>query len=156
MELISLGGSGWPLVSDGAVLRVSSMADYRFGDLIVFCGARVQICHRVIGKKRSAGMTWYLTKGDANVEADGWVPNYRVLGCVVAVGSRSTSVCSQRALALLMAVLSAVQWRVFEWLFRSSVGVRLRNLRERFWPRPVLVGTYRYVSAPWLLMQPHR
>ncbi|MCB0417055.1 MAG: hypothetical protein KDD39_05365 [Bdellovibrionales bacterium] len=156
MELISLGGSGWPLVSDGSVLRVQSKSQYAFGDLVVFCGARIQICHRVLSRRFSDGIEWYLIKGDANLEADGWVPAYRILGCVVAMDQKSTDGFAHRVLSTLMAIASLAQWRTYEWIFQSFVGVRLRFVREKFWPSPLLVGTYRYVSAPWLLMQPKR
>ncbi|MEZ4751554.1 MAG: hypothetical protein R3B54_13325 [Bdellovibrionota bacterium] len=149
MELISLGGSGWPLVSNGAVLRVQSKAKYGFGDLVVFCGARVQVCHRVIGKERIEGMDWYLIKGDANVDADGWVPAYRILGWVETVDGRPASGWFLRAASLAMASASLLQWRLYEWLFLSSVGVKLRRAEKSFGPHRSWLGhtdTFRHLG----------
>ena len=80
-SFVILSGSMEPALSPGDVVFVSDSASVQVGDVITFDGGdTVPITHRIIGVEDGQ----YITKGDANENADGApVPPANVLGRVV-------------------------------------------------------------------------
>ena len=80
-SFVILSGSMEPALSPGDVVLVSESASVQVGDVITFdTGDTVPVTHRIIGVEDGR----YVTKGDANGNADGTsVPPANVLGRVV-------------------------------------------------------------------------
>jgi hypothetical protein len=78
IEIRACGLSMWPRLDDGAVVRVEPcLGDgLRSGDVVLFERGGRLLLHRVLRVARSR----VLTKGDACVDPDGWVPRHQVLG----------------------------------------------------------------------------
>jgi len=84
-------GSMEPNIKTGAIVLIKPSANYSVGDVITFDGnfkdakgKRVPITHRITEVKNENGKVSYMTKGDANEEADGeFIPALRVVGKVL-------------------------------------------------------------------------
>jgi len=80
-------GSMEPQLPVGSVVVVVPAPTYAVGDIITFgddTKKRIPTTHRVYGIEREGGSVRYLTKGDANEEADGGsIPYREVIGKVV-------------------------------------------------------------------------
>jgi signal peptidase I len=63
-------GSMEPKIHVGSLIFVKSAAEYRIGDIVTFKNGKNTVTHRIVEKKESDGQVTYLTKGDANEEAD--------------------------------------------------------------------------------------
>ncbi len=78
-------GSMEPAIMTGAMIVVRPAESYAVGDVIMFKdrGARVPTTHRIVDTYSEGGRTWFVTKGDANEEADtGAVAPSDVIGTV--------------------------------------------------------------------------
>jgi signal peptidase I len=82
-----LSGSMEPSIKTGGVVFVKPEPDYHAGDVISFsvaAGNKVSTTHRIVEVKTEGGKTTYITKGDANSEADnGEVDKRNVVGKVI-------------------------------------------------------------------------
>lgn len=79
-------GSMEPAIMTGAMIVVAPQESYAVGDVIMFESrqARVPTTHRIVEVVEERGQTQYVTKGDANEEADtGMVTARQVIGGVV-------------------------------------------------------------------------
>jgi signal peptidase len=66
-------GSMEPAISTGSVVIVKAQTSYKDGDVITFGGEErrsLPTTHRIIGTEIVAGELVFITKGDANAEAD--------------------------------------------------------------------------------------
>jgi signal peptidase len=63
-------GSMEPAVKLGSLIFVHSVPQYQVGDVVTFKNGKNTVTHRVVEKKMDGGEVVYLTKGDANKEAD--------------------------------------------------------------------------------------
>jgi len=70
-------GSMEPQIKTGSVVLIKPFSAYDVGDVVTFDsnfrspnGAKVPVTHRIVGVKNEPGGVFYLTKGDANEEAD--------------------------------------------------------------------------------------
>ena len=71
--LTVLSGSMEPAVKTGAVVVVKPAPEYKIGDIITFTNtgdARMPVTHRIVAIDNSNGEQSFITKGDANEEAD--------------------------------------------------------------------------------------
>jgi len=86
----ALGRSMWPVIGHGTVLELEPLpaGGVFAGDLVVYAGNRVEVCHRVIRTRVVDGVRWHLLKGDAKLSPDGWLPEYRITERVRAIGGR--------------------------------------------------------------------
>lgn len=80
-------GSMQPLIQPGdrVTVKHADVDQVKFGDIIVFRLQEVLVVHRVIGRLRIDGRTFFLQKGDSNLAASP-VPSDDVLARVVAIG----------------------------------------------------------------------
>ncbi len=65
-------GSMEPSILTGSLVVIRPQTSYGVGDVVTFesASADVPTTHRIIGVRESAGQTFFMTKGDANEEAD--------------------------------------------------------------------------------------
>lgn len=63
-------GSMEPSVKVGSLIFVKKAAEYNVGDIITFKNGKNMVTHRLIEKKGSGPDETFVTKGDANEEAD--------------------------------------------------------------------------------------
>lgn len=63
-------GSMAPKIGMGSLIFVKTFPDYKIGDIVTFKAGKNTVTHRIVEKKESGGEITYLTKGDANEEAD--------------------------------------------------------------------------------------
>ncbi|MCA9356796.1 signal peptidase I [Candidatus Nomurabacteria bacterium] len=78
-------GSMEPSIMTGAVVLVVPHENYKVGDVITFGGsaAKVPTTHRIVEIYEEGGQSWFVTKGDANEEADTAVtPSKDIIGSV--------------------------------------------------------------------------
>lgn len=87
LSLRVASGSMQPLIQPGdrVTLKHADVDQVKFGDIIVFRQQEVLVVHRVIGRLRIDGRTFFLQKGDSNLAASP-VPSDDVLARVVAIG----------------------------------------------------------------------
>lgn len=80
-------GSMEPEIPVGAIVAIVPAAKYAVGDVITFGDdtvKRIPTTHRIVSIEREGGSTRYVTKGDANEEADNGRTSYsEVIGKVV-------------------------------------------------------------------------
>lgn len=80
-------GSMEPELPVGSVVFIVPQLQYAVGDIITFgddTTKRIPTTHRVVERTSEAGYTRYLTKGDANEEADNGITTYpEIIGKVV-------------------------------------------------------------------------
>lgn len=79
-------GSMEPSIMTGSLVVVRPADSYHVGDVITFTSryASVPTTHRIIDAYTEGGRTWFVTKGDANEEADGRaVPAQNIVGKVI-------------------------------------------------------------------------
>lgn len=126
-------GSMEPVMPVGSMVAIVPHAEYAVGDIITFgddTKTRIPTSHRVVGVTRESGALHYLTKGDANEEADNApVPHSAVIGAVEFVVPRLGYVLhfarSERGF-FLMAVVPAVLIMVDE-VFTIAAILRRRR-----------------------------
>ncbi len=79
-------GSMEPAIMTGAVVVIKEAANYGIGDVITFTeeNSKIPTTHRIVGMENVSGVDFFVTKGDANEEADANLvsPN-NVIGKVV-------------------------------------------------------------------------
>lgn len=78
-------GSMEPSIMTGAVVLVVPQDEYKVGDIITFgnSSAKVPTTHRIVEIYEEGGQSWFVTKGDANEEADTAVtPKKDIVGSV--------------------------------------------------------------------------
>lgn len=65
-------GSMEPTIMTGSLIVVQPQDEYSVGDVIMFGSryAKVPTTHRIVDTYEDRGQTWFITKGDANEEAD--------------------------------------------------------------------------------------
>ncbi len=65
-------GSMEPTIMTGSVVVIRPIVDYGVGDIITFESATADVptTHRIISVREAAGQKFFMTKGDANEEAD--------------------------------------------------------------------------------------
>ncbi|KKT62311.1 MAG: Type I signal peptidase [Candidatus Giovannonibacteria bacterium GW2011_GWC2_44_9] len=116
-------GSMEPTIKTGSVVIVKPSANYAIGDVITFDGnfkdakgQRVPVSHRIVEMKVERGNPIYITKGDANEEADTKeVPQSRVIGKVyLAIPYLGYAIASARTtygfLALIIIPAAIIIW----------------------------------------------
>lgn len=59
--------------------------DIHPGNIIVYCGNRHHVCHRVLLREHRGGIFWFFLSGNDPLRADGWIPAYRILGKVIEI-----------------------------------------------------------------------
>ncbi len=146
---LCLGPSQWPIVRNGSEVRISPATQLRAGELVVFSGRGTRICHRLLKSKREGEKTLWLTKGDANLNADGWIAENQIAGRVIAVNGRSVNHLAFSVASFLLFSHSWIQHHLYQFIFFSRVGKKIGLLRIRFIPRPIFIPLYRRLSAPW-------
>ena len=156
MKLIGLGKSAWPSIHSGSELEICRVPSEQLsvGELAVYCGAGFPICHRILYKRHEDKMTWFHMKGDANLESDGWIPEYRLIGRVERINGEEANLGLRRWQGLLLFRFSRLQHYLYESLFLSGLGLWLRSSRERLFPDPVFKRSFQYLTTPWLIFQP--
>ena len=87
---LGLGKSLWPFIRTQSILQFAAVepADLKLGDLVVYCGKKQSVCHRVLLKRQDPDGWWFFLKGDGNLHSDGWIPESRILGRVTHVDGR--------------------------------------------------------------------
>lgn len=152
-------GSMEPAIQTGSIVVVAQTNDYRTDDVITFQSDNrmgVPVTHRVVDVAGEGQRARYVTKGDANEEADSvTVPVYRVLGEVVTtvpyVGYLINFAREPLGFALLVGLPAAIiildefaniMWEIHQYRFRKRQGKvgyrtpsRERN-RQQFGPKP--------------------
>lgn len=131
-------GSMEPVMPVGSMVAIVPHAEYAVGDIITFgddTRTRIPTSHRVVGITREGGALHYLTKGDANEEADNApVPHGAIIGAVELVVPRLGYVLhfarSERGF-FLMAVVPAVLIMVDEVLTIAAILRRRRGTGAR-------------------------
>lgn len=153
--LLAVGTSLWPFVRSGSRLELETVSAeaYGPGDLVVYCGAGVQICHRVLRRKLEGGLYWFYLKGDGRAVADGWIPEYRLIGRVARLNGRSLAEWPLRALSRVFFWHSRLQSAAYEALFESRLGVWGRGLRERWATSSSFAEAFAVISAPWAALR---
>ena len=65
-------GSMEPAIMTGSLVAIWPSQNYEVGEVITFkdASARVPTTHRIVDTYNESGHTWFITKGDANEEAD--------------------------------------------------------------------------------------
>jgi len=79
------GRSMWPTIRDGELLHVKPIGkgQLKLGEIVLFRHGGEFKAHRIIGRNRDS----VLTRGDACIDADGWIAIPEILGRVVAAES---------------------------------------------------------------------
>lgn len=83
-----LGGSMFPLIRSGDIVRVNAAADYSAGDVLLCAREGGWVAHRVVGIGTQEGRTRLVMRGDALPAPDPSVPVESVLGRVDAIERR--------------------------------------------------------------------
>lgn len=83
--LIIRSDSMVPSFNHSALILIKSEDDYEVGDVVTYDQEDIDetITHRIIDKKSINKSIFYLTKGDNNLVADGWIAHSRVLGKII-------------------------------------------------------------------------
>lgn len=77
---VVLSGSMEPTIPSDSVVYVSETNEYEAGDVVTFVHEERVITHRIVGETRGG----FVTKGDANGDADPWrIPRHAIIGEVV-------------------------------------------------------------------------
>ncbi len=102
-------GSGFsmaPLFGAKSLIRAVECLpeDIDPGDIVVYCGNRHHVCHRVLLREQRGGFFWFFLSGNDPLRADGWIPAYRILAKVVEIDGVNLS-------------QSYLKWRIriFHW-----------------------------------------
>lgn len=151
-HLLCIGPSQWPVIRDGSQVEICPVkADWlRAGDLVVHKGRGGQTCHRILYRKIVNGEPWYFIKGDANLNADGWMSQTQIVGRVVSVNGQSVDRKFFRFVSLFFYWHSRLQHRFYQLIFFSKTGRTLGYLRMRLLPKPIFMKLYGELTAPWL------
>ncbi len=88
---VVLSGSMEPSIKTGSIILIKPADSYNIGDVITFAsnfkepnGARIPVTHRIVEIKKQNSEVSYITKGDANEDADETVISYKsVMGKVL-------------------------------------------------------------------------
>lgn len=149
---LCLGPSQWPVLRNGLVIRVAKFAnnELRAGDLVVFSKSGSRICHRLLKVNRNGDESLWLTKGDANLNVDGWISEGQILGKVVEVNGRPVTHPFFAIPSHLFFWHSLLQHTLYQMIFFSSFGRKLGLLRMKILPRPIFMKMYAKLSAPWI------
>lgn len=116
------GGSMEPFIKDGDVLEVAPLGEgrARHGDvLLVEAGDGRLLAHRVIKTGRRGGERWFLLRGDACPDPDGWFDTKHLLGRVLIVdrGGRRINLASPSARLSARLWVTIAPWTSrFSWL----------------------------------------
>lgn len=89
-------GSGFsmaPLFDSKTLIRAAECLpeDIQPGDIIVYCGNRHHVCHRVLLREQRGGALWFFLSGNDPLRADGWIPAYRIIAKVVEIDGQDLS-----------------------------------------------------------------
>lgn len=126
-----------PLISDQSLLEGEAIAsgELRPGDIVVYCGPRRLVCHRVVLTRFGDGCWWYFLLGNDVLRADGWIPEYRIVARIVSVDGLPVSRwASRRSLLHALFLLYVVHKP-----FTTAMGRRLAAFRRRWISRRALV-----------------
>jgi len=149
-----LGPSLWPLVKSGQSIEIEERPEHlKSGDIIVYAGLGIQVCHRILHEKTDSGLKWFFMKGDGKLEADGWVPSYRVMGKVVSVDGKSVCTPSFRLYSSALYWHSKIQWGLYEILFLSPPAKALGRVLKAALPVGAASKAFAILSAPWLILK---
>ena len=85
MKYRALGGSMAPFIKNGSILSVKPNEKIVVGDIILHGSNENFVCHRVIGKRRTNGKCFFVTKGDNLSYRDPLVSPVELLGKVVKI-----------------------------------------------------------------------
>lgn len=150
--LLGIGQCHTPSIPNESILEITrcSSGDVTAGDIIVYSGLKSLVCHRVLFRKYSDGIFWYLTKADNTLIDDGWIPAYRIVGKVTRINHKDLSNIEMKLWSKALLLRSRAQFFVFRCLFCSNVGTALRRLRERYLsPRPFVSQAFLKWTSPW-------
>lgn len=119
MRLVCLGECLAPAIANGTVIEAESAPpqSLRSGDLVVFSANGVYVCHRLLYRRQEDGLWWFFLKADNTGIADGWIPEYRIVGKVLRVADRSRET-------------AAVRRDDLRRLWRSRLGYAVYRLRR--------------------------
>lgn len=79
------GYSMLPILRPGDQLQVTPPAPtYRRGQIVVLCQRETLVVHRVIARRCTAGVSWWITQGDNSAEVDAAVVAEEIEGRVIA------------------------------------------------------------------------
>ncbi len=87
MRYRALGASMSPFIKGGSILTVKPGENISIGDVILYRSGGGLTAHRVIGKRKSEGKSFFITKGDNLEYKDPLVDHLELLGRVVKVES---------------------------------------------------------------------
>lgn len=120
------GNSLLPLVDKKCLLEVErqSLSSIQPGDLIVFCAGKTLICHRALWRKKEKNHLWFFITGNHPMRADGWIPDYRIIGKVVSIDGKPIPRLknfflrwhSAMEIAIIHKLLEPIRWRHFPFL----------------------------------------
>lgn len=149
---MGLGPSLWPLVRSGDCLTSYPVcsAELREGDLVTYSQGGIKICHRILYKKVTDGKTWLFLKGDSRLIADGWVDADQIIGKLASVNALSVEAPRFRILSSLFFWKSKAEWKIFSFLFLSSIGKRLSNwFHAHVYSKSTLSSLLHFCFCPW-------
>lgn len=135
-------GSGFsmaPLFDSRSLIRAVECLpeEIQPGDIIVYCGNRHHVCHRVLLREQRGGALWFFLSGNDPLRADGWIPSYRISAKVIEIDGKMLSQGALKwkirlfhchglfELVFLHKILGGRVARVF----RKSMGPRLAEKR---------------------------
>jgi len=150
---LGLGGCSSPIIPHNCIINVERLDASKIapGDILVYCGYKALICHRVILRKKTNDFFWFLTKPDNSLVDDGWIPEYRVIGKVKSINNKPF--CRTSFISLLLLFRAFSQYVIFNYIFLSHIGVMLRKIRSRYFCRPILSDFVLKITSPWLLIK---
>ena len=129
MQLTCLGECLAPTIANGTTLEIESATPdaIRCGDLVVFSRRDDYTCLRVLYRKQEEEVWWFFLKADNTEKAEGWIPDYRIVGTVTGIGQHKRPTAASRR-----------QDRRHLW--RSRLGYSMAALR---WSARALTETVR-------------
>lgn len=149
-RLLCLGSSQWPILRDGDEIEIQSVgvSTLRVSDLVVFRSGNLQVCHRILYKKRMGGGAWFYLKGDAKARADGWITASTIQGKVVRVKGYSASSLAFRIVSTWLYLCSVLQDVSFRAMFHSHFGKVAGQIRALIFPQPIFMNLFILVTTP--------
>jgi len=118
---IGIGPSLWPLIRSGSKLSFDPGAVCQVSDLVLYSERGISVCHRVLKKKKIKEHTWYFIKADGKIDADGWIPDYRIQGRLAAINHRPPSFI-RKMLSQIVFGLSWTQWTLYQFCFSERAA----------------------------------
>jgi len=79
-----------PLISSKSILRTVNCCSSEIlpSHLVVYCAKNTHVCHRVLLRERRGEHFWFFLSGNHPLRADGWIPDYRIVGKVYEIDGK--------------------------------------------------------------------